>query len=110
MRRTRGGAGLAGVAVGAGVLTLGATSCGGGQSGPRRASGQFARLRPATPPTSFTPKQGPETLANWSRFRTGLNRGEGSRDVRLFASSENPVELWNERATTLERAVSSFVA
>jgi hypothetical protein len=36
-----------------------------------------------------TPKQGPETLANWSRFRTGHNRGEGDRGVRLTASIED---------------------
>jgi hypothetical protein len=36
-----------------------------------------------------TPKQGSETLANWSRFREDHNRGEGSRDVRLVASANN---------------------
>ena len=34
-----------------------------------------------------TPKQGAETLANWSRFRPAHNRGEGNRDVRLAASA-----------------------
>jgi hypothetical protein len=34
-----------------------------------------------------TPKQGPETLANWSRFRPDHNRGEGSRSVRVVASA-----------------------
>ena len=34
-----------------------------------------------------TPKQGPETLANWSRFRPDHNRGEGSRNVRVVASA-----------------------
>jgi hypothetical protein len=36
---------------------------------------------------NVTPKQGPETLANWSRFRTGHNRGEGDRNVRPIASA-----------------------
>ena len=36
-----------------------------------------------------TPEQGSETLANWSRFRVGHNRGEGSRDVRLVASAND---------------------
>jgi hypothetical protein len=34
-----------------------------------------------------TPKQGPETLANWSRFRPEHNRREGERGVRLIASA-----------------------
>jgi hypothetical protein len=36
-----------------------------------------------------TPKQGPETLANWSRFRPGHNLREGDRSVRLLASSND---------------------
>jgi hypothetical protein len=36
-----------------------------------------------------TPKQGSETLANWSRFRVDHNRGEGSRHVRLVASAND---------------------
>jgi hypothetical protein len=36
-----------------------------------------------------TPKQGSETLANWSRFRPDHNRGEGSRDVRLVAAGRD---------------------
>jgi hypothetical protein len=36
-----------------------------------------------------TPKQGSETLANWSRFRVDHNRGEGSRQVRLLASAND---------------------
>jgi hypothetical protein len=97
-----------------------------------------------------TPKQGPETLANWSRFRPAHNREEGDRNVRLVASARDlkfrggrgscvidtyrtsnasyreiaclvagrtsnavivaaaPVELWNDQAATLRRAVSSF--
>ena len=97
-----------------------------------------------------TPKQGKETLANWSRFRPAHNRGEGDQDVRLIASARDlkfragrgscvidtyttskasyreiaclvsgrrssavivgaaPVELWNQQAATLRRAVSSF--
>jgi hypothetical protein len=34
-----------------------------------------------------TPKQGKETLANWSRFRPAHNREEGDRNVRLIASA-----------------------
>ena len=98
-----------------------------------------------------TPRQGAETLANWSRFRPEHNRGEGDRDVRLIASSSDltfragrgscviddyttskatyreiaclvsgprstavvvaaaPRAQWSRQATTLERAVSSFV-
>jgi len=33
-----------------------------------------------------TPKQGTETLANWSRFRPDHNRGEGNADVRVAAA------------------------
>jgi hypothetical protein len=36
-----------------------------------------------------TPKQGPETLANWSHFRPDHNRGEGSRSVRVGASAND---------------------
>src|SRR4051794_37112162 len=36
-----------------------------------------------------TPKQGPETLANWSRFRPGHNLREGDRSVHLLASSDD---------------------
>lgn len=36
-----------------------------------------------------TPKQGTETLANWSRFRPDHNRGEGSRSERLVASAND---------------------
>jgi hypothetical protein len=34
-----------------------------------------------------TPKGGPETLANWTRFRPQHNRGEGERHVRLLAGT-----------------------
>jgi hypothetical protein len=34
-----------------------------------------------------TPRQGAETLANWSRFRPEHNRREGDRGVRLIASA-----------------------
>jgi hypothetical protein len=34
-----------------------------------------------------TPRQGTETLANWSRFRRQHNAGEGDRDVRLIAAT-----------------------
>jgi hypothetical protein len=36
---------------------------------------------------NVTPKQGAETLANWSRFRPARNRAEGARNVRLLAST-----------------------
>jgi hypothetical protein len=36
-----------------------------------------------------TPKQGPETLANYSRFRPEHNRGEGNRSVRVLASARD---------------------
>jgi hypothetical protein len=36
-----------------------------------------------------TPRQGSETLANWSRFRPQHNRGEGDRKVRVVAAAEN---------------------
>jgi len=36
-----------------------------------------------------TPKQGTETLGNWSRSRPGHNRGEGNRNVRVVASSQD---------------------
>jgi hypothetical protein len=36
-----------------------------------------------------TPRQGSETLANWSHFRPAHNKGEGNEDVRLIASSTN---------------------
>jgi hypothetical protein len=38
---------------------------------------------------NVTPKQGPETLANWSRFRPDHNRDEGDRSVRVIASSKD---------------------
>lgn len=34
-----------------------------------------------------TPRQGSETLANWSDFRVDHNRDEGDRDVRLLGSA-----------------------
>ena len=36
-----------------------------------------------------TPRQGKETLSNWSRFRPAHNTSEGNQDVRLIASSTN---------------------
>jgi hypothetical protein len=36
---------------------------------------------------NVTPKQGAETLANWSRFRPQKNREEGDRKVRLLAAT-----------------------
>ncbi|MGH3100237.1 MAG: hypothetical protein ACRDPU_04560 [Thermoleophilia bacterium] len=36
-----------------------------------------------------TPKQGAETLANWSRFRPRHNRGEDDTNVRLIASARD---------------------
>ena len=34
-----------------------------------------------------TPRQGTETLADWSRFRPQHNQGEGDRDERLIAAT-----------------------
>jgi hypothetical protein len=34
-----------------------------------------------------TPKQGTETLADWSRFRPQHNQGEGDRSLRLLATT-----------------------
>lgn len=36
-----------------------------------------------------TPRQGTETLADWSRFRPGHNRDEGDRRVRVLAATTN---------------------
>jgi hypothetical protein len=36
-----------------------------------------------------TPRQGAETLANWSRFRPRKNRDEGDRNVRLLAADDD---------------------
>jgi hypothetical protein len=113
-----------------GAVGLVAAIVGSGSSTHGRASGSFAWLHPAAPPTGWkvartaggstfayppgwrsiktdpgtasvallrrkrieaylnaTPKQGAETLANWSRFRPEHNRGEGARGVRLLAST-----------------------
>jgi len=130
MKQTFATVSLAAVAVAAALLIVGA---GGGQSSHPRASGPFAWLHPAPPPTDWsiariangatlayppgwrpirtdpgtaslallgargridgflnaTPKQGTETLANWSRFRVEHNRGEGSRSVHLVASAKD---------------------
>ena len=127
--RTRAVIGLS--AVGAGVVALIIALAGAGGTSPRRASGPFARLRPASPPVGWhvartpdgaalayppgwtaiktdpgtasvalrgndgridgylnvTPKQGAETLANWSRFRPQKNRTEGARNVRLLSAT-----------------------
>jgi hypothetical protein len=128
MRRTRVTVSLVPVAVGAALL---AALAGCGASGGGRASGPFAWLKPAPPPTGWTvartpggatlayppgwtpiktdpgtvsaarlgpdgridgflnatPRQGTETLANWSRFRPRHNEDEGDRGVRLVAAT-----------------------
>jgi hypothetical protein len=38
---------------------------------------------------NVTPRQGKETLANWTHFRPAHNKGEGNKDVRVIASSTN---------------------
>jgi hypothetical protein len=38
---------------------------------------------------NVTPKQGAETLANWSRFRLQKNRAEGARNVHLLAATSD---------------------
>jgi hypothetical protein len=129
MRRTRAVIGLS--AFGAGVVALIIALAATGGTSPRRASGPFAWLRPASSPVGWhvartpdgaalayppgwatiktdpgtasvalrgnggridgylnvTPKQGAETLANWSRFRPQKNRAEGARNVRLLAAT-----------------------
>ena len=193
MRRTRVTAGFVVVAVAA-VLLVALAGCAASVRG--RASGPFAWLRPASPPSDWnvartqggamliyppgwtpiktdpgtisvallggrgridgflnaTPRQGSETLADWSRFRPRHNKGEGDRDERLVAATTNgqfrsgrgacvidtyatskasyreiaclvsgpgssavvvaaaPTALWDQQASTLQRAVSSFVA
>jgi hypothetical protein len=128
-RRSRAIVGLVAV-TGAVVLIVGLA--GGGESEPRRPSGPFAWLHPASPPAGWkvartsggalvyppgwrpvetdpgtasvallgrggrikgylnaTPKQGAETLANWSRYRPEHNRGEGDRRLHLIASASH---------------------
>ena len=131
MRRTRVTVSPAVVAVGAVLLIVALAGCGG--SGRGRASGPFAWLRPASPPTDWkvartrggatlayppgwtpiktdpgtasvallgggeridgylnaTPRQGNETLADWSRFRPQHNEGEGDRGERLVAATSD---------------------
>ena len=115
---------------GAVVLIVGLA--GGGDSSPRRPSGPFAWLHPASPPAGWkvarssggvlayppgwrpvetdpgtasvallgrggrikgylnaTPKQGAETLANWSRFRPEHNLDEGDQSVHVIASANH---------------------
>ena len=193
MRRTRVTVGLVVVTVGAALLMV-LAGCGG--SARSRASGPFAWLKPASPPSGWnvartqagamlayppgwtpiktdpgtasvavlgggeridgylntTPRQGNETLADWSRFRPQHNQGEGDRGVRLVAATTAgrfrsgrgacvidtyttskasyreiaclvsgqgssavvvaaaPTVLWDQRAATLQRALSSFVS
>jgi hypothetical protein len=120
-------------AVGLGLLVAIIVLVTAGSGSPRRASGPFAWLRPASPPAGWhvaripggaalahppgwssiktdpgtasfallgssgriagylnvTPKQGAETLANWSRFRPQKNREEGARNVRLLATTSD---------------------
>jgi hypothetical protein len=128
-RRSRAIVGLVAVAA-AVVLIVGLA--GGGESSPRRPSGPFAWLHPASPPAGWkvarssggalayppgwrpittdpgtasvallgggdridgylnaTPKQGAETLANWSRFRPEHNLDEGGRSVHVIASASH---------------------
>lgn len=47
---------------------------------PRGQSGYLGYL-------NLTPRQGAETLANWSRFRVQHNREEGDRHVTLLAAA-----------------------
>jgi hypothetical protein len=123
--------GLSAVASAVVALIIALAAAGG--TSPRRASGSFAWLRPASAPVGWhlartptgaalayppgwnaiktdpgtasvalrgnggridgylnvTPKQGAETLANWSRFRPQKNRAEGARNVRLLAATSD---------------------
>ena len=134
MRQTRVTVTLAVVGVTAMLLTVTLAGCGGSSRG--RASGPFAWLRPATPPTGWnvarthggatlaypprwtpiktdpgtasvalldggeridgylnaTPRQGNETLGDWSRFRPQHNQDEGDRGVRLVAATTTALE------------------
>ena len=120
---------LVGVALAAVLLIV--AVAGGSASAPGRASGPFAWLKPASPPTGWhvartgggvtlayppgwtpiktdpgtasvallddhgqidgyldaTPRQGTETLADWSRFRPRHNQGEGDRGERVIAAT-----------------------
>jgi hypothetical protein len=131
MRRTRAAIGLSAGTAGVVALIIALAASGGAD--PRRASGPFAWLRPASPPAGWhlartpdgaafayppgwtaiktdpgtasvalrgnggridgylnvTPKQGAETLANWSGFRPRKNRAEGARNVRLLAATSD---------------------
>jgi hypothetical protein len=131
MRRARAAIGVSAGAAGVVALIIALAASGG--ASPRRASGPFAWLRPASPPVGWhlartpdgaafayppgwtaiktdpgtasvalrgnggridgylnvTPKQGAETLANWSRFRPRKNRAEGARNVRLLAATSD---------------------
>jgi hypothetical protein len=129
-RRTGAVGGVLGVTLVALVLIVSIAGC--GQSSHRPATGPFAWLHPASPPSGWnvarslggalpyppgwrriktdsgtasvallgprdriegylnaTPKQGTETLANWSRFRPAHTRREGDRSVRVLAASND---------------------
>ena len=121
--------GLAPLAVGVVLLVVALDGC--GASHPARASGPFAWLKPASPPSGWnvtrtmggavlayppgwtsiktdprtasvallgngeqidgylnaTPRQGAETLADWSRFRPQHNQEEGDRNLRVIAAT-----------------------
>ena len=121
--------GLVPVAVGWALLAVALAGC--GTSGPGRATGPFAWLKPTAVPVAWnivhtsasaalafppgwtpikadpgaasvalfgngerivgylnaTPRQGAETLADWSRFRPRHNRDEGDRSLRVIAAT-----------------------
>jgi hypothetical protein len=52
-----------------------------------------------------TPRQGEESLANWSEFRVEHNRDEGERDVRLLAAASG----LHFRAATGSCVLDSYV-
>jgi hypothetical protein len=128
----RGSRAIVGLVAVIGAVALIVGLAGGGESSPRRPSGPFGWLHPASPPTGWkvarssggalaypprwrpvetdpgtasvallgrggriegylnaTPKQGAETLANWSRFRPEHNGGEGDRRVHVIASASH---------------------
>jgi hypothetical protein len=58
---------------------------------------------------NVTPRQGIETLANWSSFRPRKNRAEGERGVRLLAATRD-VQFGSGRASCVIDSYTTSVA